>query len=92
MECFIDLIRRKYQLLIPGELSLDSALWNLPYYDVSAALDYLVKGDLIKIDLTRILLDHKETPELTSEEYITHYRYQIEDALFNVPAKLHKRR
>ena len=76
---------------IPIEISFDSTLWSLHFCDVSTALDYLVKGDLIKIDLTRILLDHKEPPEVTSEEYITHYRYQIEDAFFNVPAKLHKR-
>jgi diacylglycerol kinase family enzyme len=64
----------------------------LSIYDVNQALDYIVKGDVIKFDLTRVLLDHEYPPEDTnSKEYISHYRYQIINSSFNVPAKINHR-
>jgi diacylglycerol kinase family enzyme len=60
---------------IPNGTGNDT-LRALSIFDVNSALDYIVKGDIVKIDLTRILLDHEEIPEdITSKEYITHYRY-----------------
>ena len=70
----------------------NDTLRGLNVFDVNQALDYIVKGDLIKLDLTRILLDHEEPPEdKTSKEYISHYRYQLINSSFNVPAKLNHR-
>ncbi len=73
---------------IPNGTGNDT-LRGLNVFDINQALDYIVKGDLIKIDLTRILLDHEEQPEdITSKEYNTHYRYQLKNSSFNIPAKL----
>ena len=40
----------------------NDTLRGLSVFDVNQALDYIVKADLIKLDLTRILLDHEEPP------------------------------
>lgn len=46
----------------------------------------------MKLDLTRILLDHETIPEdPTSDAYTSHYRYQLINSSFNVPAKLNHR-
>ena len=70
----------------------NDALRGLSVFDVNQALDYIVKGDVIKLDLTRILLDHEEPPEdITSKEYTSKYRFQLINSSFNVPAKINHR-
>lgn len=70
----------------------NDTLRSLSVFDVNQALDYIVKGDIIKLDLTRILLDLEEPPEdTTSKEYISKYRFQLINSSFNVPAKINHR-
>ena len=76
---------------IPNGTGNDAAR-ALSVIDVNIALDYIVKGDVVKIDLTRVLLDHEEPPEdIYSKEFFSHYRYLVINSSFNVPAKINHR-
>ena len=62
--------------------------------DIAKALDYIVKGDLLKADLVKVLLDcenESDIPLDDKEERRSKYRYQLVNSSFNVPAKLNRR-
>ena len=45
---------------------------------IDEALDYILKGDSIKIDVTKVLLDHKEEEELAGHpDKFSKFRYQV---------------
>lgn len=69
----------------------NDTLRGLSVFDVNQALDYIVKGDSVKLDVTRVLLDHEEIPDASSPQFTSHYRYQLINSSFNVPAKLNAR-
>jgi diacylglycerol kinase family enzyme len=37
----------------------NDTLRSISVFDLDKALDYIVKGDLIKIDLTKMIVDHE---------------------------------
>lgn len=70
----------------------NDTLRSFDVIDIAKALDYIVKGDLIKIDVTKMLLDHEDESELKSEEERNNkLRYQIINSSFNIPAKCNRR-
>jgi Diacylglycerol kinase catalytic domain len=57
---------------------------------IDLALDYIVKGDLLKVDLTRVLLDYDSEADIppTSPDFIAKLRYQLVNSSSNIPAKV----
>ena len=50
----------------------NDTLRSLSVFDVNQALDYIVKGDLVKLDLTRVLMDREEPPtDMDSKEFLS---------------------
>jgi diacylglycerol kinase family enzyme len=60
--------------------------------DIAKGLDYIAKGDIIKVDLVKVLMDYTSEDQITSkEDRLAKYRYQLVNSSFNVPAKLNRR-
>lgn len=80
--------RRLPVAFIPNGSGNDT-LRSIGVLDTAKALDYIVKGDLLKVDLTRVLMDC-ETPDQppTRELQISQVRYQLINSSFSIPAKV----
>lgn len=55
--------------------------------EIKTSLDDLVKGDVMKIDVIKILLDYEDEKDIPPEEQINKYRYSIINTCFTLPAK-----
>lgn len=55
---------------------------------IEKALDYIVKGDLLKIDVTKILFDHETEDTVPQEERSKKVRYQLVNTCQGVPARI----
>jgi diacylglycerol kinase (ATP) len=56
--------------------------------DLTKALDYLVKGDLIRVDLTKVNLDYESDESIPADvDRNAHSRYMLFCAFFGMPAR-----
>lgn len=56
--------------------------------DITKALDYIIKGDLIKVDVTRLLMDHDTEESIPQDEKPKYLRYQLINSSYGIPAKV----
>lgn len=56
--------RRMPVAFIPNGSGNDT-LRSFGVTDIAKAMDYIVKGDIIKVDLTKMLMDHETEEEIT---------------------------
>ena len=69
----------------------NDTLRSLWVTDPAKALDYIVKGDLLKVDITRVMFDvnsEEELEKITRENKIRRLRYQLINSSYGTPAKL----
>ena len=69
----------------------NDTLRSLWVTDPAKALDYMVKGDLLTVDLTRVMFDFdsdEELEKMSREEKIRRLRYQLINSSYGTPAKL----
>lgn len=72
---------------IPNGSGNDTTI-QLGATDIGKALDYIVKGDLVRYDVGKILIDH-ESEDLIKEEALNHnLRYSIINSVFGISAKI----
>ena len=58
--------------------SANGAAEAISIQTIDEALDYILKGDSIKIDVTKVLLDHEEEEELVGDpDKFSKFRYQL---------------
>ena len=56
--------------------------------DVNQALDWLIKGDVIKMDVNKVLLDHEDEIEIPAEQRNAKFRYSVINAAVGFIAKI----
>lgn len=69
----------------------NDTLRSLWVTDPAKALDYIVKGDLLKVDITRVMFDfdtEDELEKMSREDKIRKLRYQLINSSYGIPAKL----
>ena len=76
--------------LIPTGTSNDCARsLGLPPQGLDLALNYIVKGEAIAVDTTRVLLDHDSESYLPQgEERLNFCRHMLSNAALSMPAKV----
>lgn len=57
-------------------------------YDIQTALDYIIKGDLIKVDTVRVLADAETEEEVPQTEKYDRIRYQLINSSYSLPARV----
>lgn len=55
--------------------------------DLDKALDYLIKGDIFKMDIIKVLIDHESEAEITSEKKTDFLRYEINNNDFGLSSR-----
>ena len=61
---------------------------NLGILTVDKALDYIVKGDLIKMDISKVLLDHEKEEEIKQEVKFDQMRYSLINSSFGMVGEI----
>ena len=83
--------RRMPVAFIPNGSGNDT-LRSFGVTDIVKAMDYIVKGDIIKVDLTKMLMDYEKEEDIADEkERVSNIRYQLINSSFGVPAKINLR-
>ena len=52
------------------------------------ALDYLIKGDTVKMDIERVLVDYERVEDIPPEEVRSHIKYQLDIGSFSMLARI----
>ena len=60
-------------------------------FTIEKALDYIVKGDFIKVDLTKIIIDYESQEDVPAEKINSNLRWQVTNSGFGIPAKVNSR-
>jgi diacylglycerol kinase (ATP) len=72
---------------IPNGSGNDLCL-SLKIHDLDAALDYIVKGEIIRIDTVKHLIDYETEESIPDMERQMNLRYQLINSNFSLPAKI----
>lgn len=56
--------------------------------DLTKALDYIVKGDLLKVDLVKVLIDHETEESISEKDRVACLRYQLINSSYSIPARV----
>lgn len=79
--------RRLPIAFIPNGSGNDTCL-QFSANDVGKALDFIVKGNIIKYDIGKTLLDYETEEEIPPESLISNLRYTVLNSVFGVSAKI----
>ncbi len=58
--------------------------------NIETAIDYIIKGDTIKMDIVKIMLDHEKEEDITLDNKHNLMRYGFLSFVFGLPAKVVK--
>lgn len=72
--------------LIPNGTGNDLCA-GLTIKDIDTALDYIVKGDLFKMDAIKVLIDHEKEEDIPEEDKIMYMRYELNNNDFGLPSR-----
>jgi diacylglycerol kinase (ATP) len=61
---------------------------SLKITDVDVALDYIIKGEIIKIDTVKHVIDYEKEEDVPDMDRQMFLRYQLINSNFSVPAKI----
>jgi diacylglycerol kinase (ATP) len=61
---------------------------NIGVNDIGKALDYIVKGDSLKVDLTKLLIDYSTEEEIPQDQKPNKLRYQLCVSCIGFPARI----
>jgi len=61
-----------------GTLMIDS---------INRSLDYIVKGDIFRMDISKVLIDYESEEEIPDVDKIVNLRYSLVNSNFSMPAK-----
>ena len=80
--------RRRIPVAFIPNGSGNDTLRSFNIFDVNKALDYIVKSDLIKIDVTKVLIDCESEESVSPEDRISKIRYQVNNTSLSLPARI----
>lgn len=69
----------------------NDTLRSFGVFDVAKALDYLVKGDIIKVDVTKVLIDYESEDQIPADQRESNLRYQLVNSALSLTAKINNR-
>lgn len=76
--------------LIPTGKSNDYAS-QLSIKDVDRALDYIIKGQKIRLDLIKVLIDHEHEQDIPESELKNCLRYSLMHTSYSTSSKANKK-
>lgn len=66
----------------------NDTLRGLDVFDLDKALDYIIKGDIIKIDSTKLLIDYENAGDVPEEIRSKNIRYQLINSSYTIPGRV----
>lgn len=63
-----------------GSLNLYAV--NMKCESIEKALEYLTKGDIVKVDTIKVIIDHEKESDVPKEMYDSHLKYSIHSTSF----------
>ena len=61
---------------------------SLTILNVDRALDFIVKGDIIKLDIQKVLIDSERVEDVPQDQKLQKFRYMLINSSFNIAAKV----
>ncbi|CDW74738.1 transcriptional regulator [Stylonychia lemnae] len=80
--------KRKVPIAFIGNGSGNDTLIQFNANDIQRALDFIVKGDLLKYDVGKVLLDYENEEDVPPEQINSNLRYSLINSVFGVSAKI----
>lgn len=69
-----------------GSGNIDAEI--LKHETVEKALDYIIKGDIVKIDAMKVIIDHERDEDVPEEEKFSYIRYGLALVSFGISGKV----
>ena len=66
----------------------NDTLRGLEVFDLDKAMDYIIKGDIIKIDQSRLVIDYERESDVPEEKRVSNVRYQLINSSYTIPGRV----
>ncbi|CDW71902.1 diacylglycerol kinase [Stylonychia lemnae] len=80
--------KQKLPIAFVGNGSGNDTLRQFGVLDIDQALNFIVKGDLLKYDVVKILIDYQNEKDIPDNALYNHHRYSIINTVIGLMAKI----
>ena len=83
--------KRKLPIAFIGNGSGNDTCIQFGSNNIATALDFIVKGNLIKYDVAKVLLDYEDENQIPETQRNNNLKFSIINSVFSVSAKINHR-